>query len=196
MVPRAVYDRVRLSAVAGVAVVGASLVLAALCLLCVDTVLPRSPLLLSEATRHAIYRFAPQGWKFFTKDPHSTEFFVYRAQSRAPSGESWESITAPPMASRENLWGADRVIRTQGLEIALLLDAAGDELRWTECDDDIERCAVDAAPGPAVRNRAPVPTICGTIAMTKERPVPWAWRHLRSRMPMTIARARVECSNG
>ncbi len=182
--------------VAGAALVGGSAIIASLCLLCLGVVVPPSALRLSKAHGHTVSQFFPQGWKFFTKDPLSADFFVYRAQP----DQTWISITSPPMGSRENLWGLDRRIRTQGLELALLLNGgrggAGDALTWTECDDAIGPCAAAAPPGPVVHNGAPAPTVCGDTAVTQEQPVPWAWRHLRSRMPMKIARVRVECSKG
>ncbi|HWL84620.1 MAG TPA: SdpA family antimicrobial peptide system protein [Polyangiaceae bacterium] len=178
--------------VAGAALLGGGALVAAMCLLCLGTVLPPSALRLPKATGHAVSLFFPQGWKFFTKDPLSADFYVYRTQS----DRSWVSITAPAMGSRENLWGIDRRIRTQGLELAKLLGESSKELNWSDCDDAIGRCAEGIAAGPVIHNHAPAPTVCGTIAVTQERPVPWSWRHLRSRMPFTIARARVECSNG
>ena len=178
--------------VAGAALIGGSTIIASLCLVCLGVVVPPSALRLSKPNGHAVYRFFPQGWKFFTKDPLSADFFVYRAQP----GQTWISITSPSMGSRENLWGLDRRIRTQGLELASLLGEAGDTLTWTDCDDAVAPCAAGTPQGPVIRNDAPAPSVCGDVAVTQEQPVPWAWRHLRSRMPMKIARVRVTCSNG
>jgi len=182
----------RLRTMAGAGLVAGSVFVATLCFLCLGMVLPQSALHLSKTQGQRVSRFFPQGRKFFTKDPLSADFLVYRRQSP----QTWVSIAAPSMGSRENLWGADRIIRTQGLELAMLLADAGDALRWTECDDTVDTCASGAAEGPLVDNHAPIPTLCGDVAVTRERPVPWAWRHLRSRMPYTIARVRVRCSNG
>ncbi|AXG80370.1 SdpA family antimicrobial peptide system protein [Streptomyces paludis] len=126
-----------------------------------------------------VHAVAPQGWAFFTKSPRDPELVPYRY-----AGTSWKTVSMGPHSRPSNAFGLDRASRSQGIEMALLLNEAP-ELKWTECEDhpDVETCLESitsaSADGPArIRNRSPEPTLCGTVAIVQAEPVPWAWRDL------------------
>jgi antimicrobial peptide system SdpA family protein len=151
---------------------------------------PRGPLELSGRSGYAAALLLPQGWKFFTKDPRSSELYAYASSA---AGE-WRAVSASAMSSSENLHGLDRRVRTQGLEIGLILSEVPKPAHWADCAGTVAACAASVDPVD-VHNRSPVPTLCGDIALTREQPVPWAWRHLRYTSPFKLTRVRVQCAH-
>ncbi|MFJ8931964.1 SdpA family antimicrobial peptide system protein [Streptomyces sp. NPDC102364] len=120
----------------------------------------------------AVNRLAPQGWSFFTKSPRESELqpFVLR-------DSVWQDRLLAPHGAPHNAFGVNRRSRSQGIEMALLLSKAR-SLRWTACDRDLEACLARATRHGHVTNRTPEPTLCGTVALVEQKPVPFAWRHL------------------
>ncbi|MGW1072035.1 SdpA family antimicrobial peptide system protein [Streptomyces sp. NPDC002537] len=117
--------------------------------------------------------FVPQGWAFFTKSPESEQMGAYR-----PNGDDEpHSLSMTPQGRAANLFGLTRRQRAQGPEEALLNAQVHG---WEPCQDSDDECLHGAAARPAlaVTNTSPLPSLCGDVVMTNERPVPWAYRDL------------------
>ncbi|MFK4068169.1 SdpA family antimicrobial peptide system protein [Streptomyces sp. NPDC029674] len=140
----------------------------------------------------AFSAFVPQGWAFFTKDPQSEQFGAYRPRGGAPP----ENLSLTPQGKAENLFGLSRRQRAQGPEEALL---ASEVRHWETCrgsNDDCLRAAA-ARPAAAVANPSPLPSLCGDVIVTSQRPVPWAYRELLSESSRVTraAHLRIRCDD-
>ncbi|MFI7443457.1 SdpA family antimicrobial peptide system protein [Nonomuraea indica] len=134
---------------------------------------------------------APQGWAFFTRSAREHREIVWR---RSPSG-GWEPALLGPHAEARNLWGFDRRSRAQAVDLGILLGAvpAGE---WSSCDTgEITRCLGSLTRAVPVANPAPRPLLCGTLGVSRQEPLPWAWAGAaaRTRMPATVVRLDVRC---
>ncbi|MEV8017521.1 SdpA family antimicrobial peptide system protein [Streptomyces sp. NPDC086554] len=139
----------------------------------------------------AFSAFVPQGWAFFTKDPQSEQFGAYRPRG---GGARPENLSLTPQGKAENLFGLSRRQRAQGPEEALL---ASKVRHWETCQGSNDDCLRAAAvrPATAVTNPSPLPSLCGDVIVTNQRPVPWAYREL---LPETsrvtrAAHLRIRC---
>lgn len=118
-------------------------------------------------------RMAPQGWGFFTKSPRDTELQPYLRR-----GGRWTNAHLGPHGAPRNAFGLDRRSRSQGIEMALLVNEA-DNAKWTDCaDDTLTACLGDAGRPGTVTNTTPEPSLCGRTAIVRQEPVRFAWRDL------------------
>ena len=136
---------------------------------------------------HVLRQVVPEGWAFFTKSPRSARqrLFVRR-------GERWEPTGA---GGARAIGGLSRAPRAQGVELGLLLADVGPDA-WAECEgDSVEACLDATAPAEPVANVLPSPTLCGTLGIVSQKPVPWAWRSMADRvdMPSSTLRLEVTC---
>jgi antimicrobial peptide system SdpA family protein len=140
--------------------------------------LPYSParLPLAESAHTALW--APQGWSFFTRDPREEKQTVY-----VRHGSEWESALLAPHDRPANLAGLRRKSRAQGVEMALLVNGFSNN-DWQPCTESLEQCLAQLSSGHEVKNISPAPTMCGTVAVVLQKPVPWAWA--RSSRPVTM----------
>jgi antimicrobial peptide system SdpA family protein len=132
----------------------------------------------------------PQGWAFFTAPPQSERRLPWvRVDGR------WVSANAGPSATLRNAFGLRRGARLQNLEIEALV-AKLPKSRWTSCRGSVASCVDPITPSIHVRNDSRQPTLCGDVAVTVSKPVPWAWARegLHVDMPQTAIRMIVECS--
>lgn len=135
--------------------------------------------------------WAPQGWGFFTKEAREGRRSTVYARR---SGE-WESAMLAPHSNLRNVFGLNRASRAQAVEAALLASSLP-RAAWRGCDDTVLDCLRSSAGGSvAARNPMPHPTLCGTVGIVVQRPVPWAWTRSRRpvHMPATLATADIEC---
>jgi antimicrobial peptide system SdpA family protein len=131
----------------------------------------------------------PEGWKFFTKDAREPRVLAFTRE-----GGAWRSSDFGPNADAR-FFGLDRVGRTQGVEIGLLLEAAKGE-PWSPCSGSPVECLDAATPvAEPIVNLAGAQTLCGDVALVRQAPVPWAWAHAaaETRMPSTVLRMTVQC---
>lgn len=140
--------------------------------------LPYSPVRLPGARMAHSFLWAPQGWSFFTRDPREEDRTVYVRRDSV-----WESAMLAPHDRLSNLGGLRRKSRAQMVELALLLEGIPADA-WQPCAASLQECLGRIPQGRAVRNTAPAPSMCGTIAVMLQRPVPWAWA--RSSKPVTM----------
>ena len=142
---------------------------------------------LDRPTGSVLRQIVPEGWAFFTKSPRSP-----RQQLFARRGERWEPTG---IGGARAIGGLSRAPRAQGVEVGLLL-ADVDPEAWAACDGEaVEACLDATAPTEPVANVLPSPTLCGTIGIVSQEPVPWAWRSLADRvaMPSSTLRLEVTC---
>lgn len=129
---------------------------------------------LQNTTSSPIRTITPQGWAFFTKSPRDAELAPFRKE-----GGEWRDAARTPHAKPSNIFGLDRASRSQGIEMALLLNEAP-TTKWADCADssDVTDCLEKAKTSGTLKNPSPDPTLCGRAAVVQMRPVPWAWRDL------------------
>ena len=131
-----------------------------------------------------VRQVVPEGWSFFTRSPRSPRhrLFVRRGQRWEPTG--LDGIRA--------VGGLNRAHRAQGVELGLLM-ADLDSDGWSECDGQgVEACLDASALAGTVANALPDPTLCGTIGLVSQEPVPWAWRSMADRVDMPVSTLRFE----
>ena len=154
--------------------------------------LPASPvdLPLAEDRALTIRALVPQGWAFFTRSPREPRVIPY-----APAADgSWRSVHARRHAEPAQVFGLNRSSRAQGVEMGLLLDAVAED-DWVACDDTPQTCLASAAITVQTENVSPEPTLCGTIVLVRQEPLPWAWSGSSSpdSMPAEIAGLEISC---
>jgi antimicrobial peptide system SdpA family protein len=171
-----------------VALVG--LVAAVLALYVVHGSLPTNPLSLPLERSSTLRAFVPEGWGFFTASPRDTTPLPLR---RGPSGV-WTSVAAGALAVPADAFGADRVRRAQGTEIALVLHDVP-KGSWSTCREAPAAC-LERLPVFGTRSDvSPGKTICGDIGFVRQEVLPWAWRSAAGQtvMPSQVLRLRVAC---
>ncbi|MEQ4304268.1 SdpA family antimicrobial peptide system protein [Plantactinospora sp. B6F1] len=153
-----------------------------------NAALPASPFTLPGPKAETVRSLLPQGWAFFTKSPRSRSAEVY--QHEADGG--WRNITAGPRHRAGDLMGLDRLGRSQGTELALLLALApkGD---WRECERAPTACLSQSTVTRTLPNRSTHHSICGEVGVVLQDVLPWAWRDAPTTMPSKVLRVRVTC---
>ncbi|WP_078866509.1 SdpA family antimicrobial peptide system protein [Streptomyces sp. NRRL S-1448] len=156
-----------------------------------QTHLPKNVLELpgQEEATPAIRSIAAQGWSFFTKSPRDVELFPYVLHN----GE-WKSASLAPHSEPRNAFGLNRRSRSQGIEMALLMTKAS-KTSSRKCESSLGDCLHSALPKVKISNPSPDPTLCGTIAIVQQKPVPWAWRDLMTErhFPTQVTSWEVVC---
>jgi antimicrobial peptide system SdpA family protein len=134
--------------------------------------------------------FAPQGWKFFTRNPQEQATLVFQATT----GGSWSSASLTPNSRFSNGFGLSRRGRAQGIEIGLLLRSVVPSA-FIECTTEPASCFGSLAEIGPVQNGSPDPSLCGLVGVAMQRPVPWAWARSKKRvvMPSRVIKMRVIC---
>lgn len=156
--------------------------------LVVHASLPINPIRLAGVPEHEIAMVAPEGWKFFTRNPQEEQTLPLRH-----AGGTWTSASENPNSRADNLFGLDRTGRAQGFELAALVGhvAKGD---WTPCDAPVAAC-LDKAEPHRIQTRFPGATLCGDIGLVARPPLPWAWARSTTspQMPTRVVRVEVSC---
>jgi antimicrobial peptide system SdpA family protein len=152
--------------------------------------LPSNPIELPFEHALHVRDWFPEGWAFFTAPAQHDMRLPF---ARASEGAPWVSANAGPNARAENYYGMRRGARLQNLEVEILSEQAP-ETSWTSCDEANASC-FDAAPPVAVKNPTHAPTLCGDVVLVVQKPVPWAWSHLKTAvsMPAKVLRLEVTC---
>lgn len=140
--------------------------------------LPYSPVRLPFARMAHTFVWAPQGWSFFTRDPREAKRTVYVRHD-----STWESALLAPQGRLSNLGGLRRKSRAQGLEMALMINSHPADA-WYDCAESLQECLAQLPRGRAARNTSPARTLCGTVVIVLQRPIPWAW--VRASKPVTM----------
>jgi antimicrobial peptide system SdpA family protein len=135
--------------------------------------------------------WAPQGWKFFTRNPREDWLLPFH---RGPDGE-WTTASLGPNGRLDAYFGISRRPRAQGIEIGLLLYKLHKGI-WNACNGDPTYCLEHSPIKATLHNRSPNPTLCGVIGFVHQRQVPWAWDArgvAPAFMPSRIAKFEVKC---
>ncbi len=162
---------------------------AIVCAYSIHASVPHNPIHLPLESSIDARTWAPQGWAFFTRDAHEEELDILFADQQG----TWRPAGDGPNASASNWFGASRRGRARSNEAGTLLQSVPHGA-WKDCGTDINECA-SLAPVIHVLNPLAEPTLCGSVAFSMQRPVPWAWAHgpKEVRMPVRIARVEVTC---
>jgi len=157
-------------------------------LLVVHASLPVNPIQLPGVPEHEIALVAPEGWKFFTRNPQEDQTLPFRR-----SNGEWISASENPNSRADNLFGIDRAGRAQGFELSALLARIG-EKAWTPCDGPYSACLKQAESRP-VHMTFRGATLCGEIGIVARPPIPWAWSRssVQPQMPARVVRVEVTC---
>jgi antimicrobial peptide system SdpA family protein len=180
-------ESVRVRASGAIALfVGASLLVATTY---VGTGNVETPIRMPFADRFEMAVMAPEGWKFFTKDPQAERLYFFRHEENA-----WHSASRGTNAEPSNFFGMSRDGRTQGMEAAVLMKNLP-EASWKACDDTPSSCLATDGDVVHVQNDLPLPTLCGSIGLVLQKPVPWTWAKLSHpvTMPSRVTRLEVKC---
>ena len=134
--------------------------------------------------------FVPEGWAFFTKSPRDDRLLSF---VRNGDGE-WTYINRGPNAESRNWFGINRTSRAQGPEIGGLMSLLRASA-WQSCTGDPRPCLEKSQVAFSGRNRSPTATLCGTVGIVLQQPLPWAWYDARDQiqLPSRVAKLEVTC---
>jgi|SRR5580658_459357 antimicrobial peptide system SdpA family protein len=135
----------------------------------------------------AVKLLVPEGWAFFTKSPLSPEPDVYGF-----SGGRWHLLNAGPQATLGNLMGLNRLDRSQGTELAILMVQVPPR-SWSSCQQAPVACLSRLPLEGTVSNTSTHHTACGDVGLVVQQVLPWAWRNLNVVMPSRVVRVNVTC---
>jgi len=135
----------------------------------------------------------PQGWAFFTKSPRTPEVQPFQVDGTT----SMDSLALGPNSSPRWLFGLNRTSRIQEFELGEI-NRLTSQVEWTDCDGPLTASCVEAARAAGaepVDNPFPLQTLCGTIALVREEPVPWAFanRGIDTEPPADLKVVDVRC---
>jgi len=151
--------------------------------------LPHNPIALPLEKELSMRAWAPEGWKFFTRNPKEERpvLFVQR------DGQ-WQRAETGPASRPHYLFGLNRAGRVQGLELGLILEHIP-RGAWHNCDKTPLDCISTSATAITVTNRSPRSTLCGSVGLAMQKPIPWSWIGLPRPvvMPSRIVRLKVKC---
>jgi antimicrobial peptide system SdpA family protein len=134
--------------------------------------LPYNPLSIRPSEERLVRSFVPEGWGFFTRNPREKDLQLYfKRDGYWVKNKSW------PISSISNLGGMDRYPRAQSVELAMILKMVPDS-SWRYCQQSFIQCLNGIKPL-IIKNPSPNPTLKGSICITSQSPVPWAWYELR-----------------
>jgi antimicrobial peptide system SdpA family protein len=152
-------------------------------------IVPHNPVKLPLEPSRAVYVFLPQGWKFFTRDPQTTDpsFYTYR-------NGAWHGADKLPNMRAVNLFGASREGRAQSVELGRIYSELP-KSAWSDCDGEPTVCLDRLKSARTTANAAHRPSVCGTVGFILQKPVPWAWRDatIPVIMPSRVVRVEVTC---
>jgi antimicrobial peptide system SdpA family protein len=149
-----------------------------------------SPVKPSSAVRLVQLAVIPQGWSFFTRNPREPYDIVYRPEKGRLAPVTFANT------SRRSGFGTSRAARAAHAEV-MRLTAPVLGTSWEPCQEDPAHCAAryPRAPLP-VTNWSTTRLVCGTVAVVRQPPVPWAWRESRARthMDSKVVLLEVDCT--
>ena len=131
----------------------------------------------------------PEGWKFFTRNPREE-----RIAMMVRKDGQWINGSRTPNANPSNAFGLNRLGRAQGVELALLLENVPSEA-WSACKGNTTTCLEKTEPTIRRTNISPNPSLCGSVGLVSQKPIPWAWARegMHVEMPATVIRMEIQC---
>jgi antimicrobial peptide system SdpA family protein len=149
--------------------------------------LPATAFQLPFSNPRAVRLLVPEGWAFFTKSPLSPDPTAYGFR-----GGHWHPLNAGPQATLSNVMGLDRLARSQGTELAILMQQIPPG-SWSPCRQAPVACLSRLTVQRTVLDTSTHRTVCGDVGLVMQQVLPWAWRNLRTVMPSTVVRVTVTC---
>lgn len=152
---------------------------------------PYNPVAPPALKRIAIATFVHEGWGFFTRNPREPDVTLHGLVNGR-----WVQLSMGPISSARNLYGLNRAVRAQGAEFGLVAQQLGAPA-WVECETEPIGCLRTAPYARGIQNASPSPTLCGTVGIVRQAPLPWAWREWSGllTMPSSVAVLEVACEN-
>ena len=150
--------------------------------------LPATVISLPGQDTRLVSTFMPEGWAFFTKSPRSVSPVVYRYE---PAG-TWRDVTAGPIAEVTDVMGLDRMSRSQGTELAMIVRLVPEDA-WLDCQQLPTDCLSRTTAARTLPNLSNHHSVCGEIGIVAQEVLPWAWRETPVVMPSKIVRVKVTC---
>jgi antimicrobial peptide system SdpA family protein len=149
--------------------------------------MPYNPVDLPGESALQVGAWAPEGWKFFTRNPQEETAHPYIQRDGA-----WVRA-ASPSGSPKYAFGLDRSGRAEGIEMGLIAQHLP-KSAYKACGEDEEPvdCLAHTRGSLRVKNESPNPTLCGQVAIVMQRPAPWAWAQSGRKITMPARAARIE----
>lgn len=151
---------------------------------------PESPFPWTPQERTDLITLAPEGWAFFTRNPREPVKELYRRQS----GE-WIPRDRANF-SLHNWLGLKRASTIENVELHHLLRVAGPDSVWTQCTENVQRCArAQDVYTVEVSNTTLTQRFCGPLLIREHKPVPWAWSDAEDPvvMPSKMVQLDISC---
>ncbi|MDQ3953248.1 MAG: SdpA family antimicrobial peptide system protein [Actinomycetota bacterium] len=157
----------------------------------VDAALPANVVHLPFEAELNARTLVPQGWGFFTRTPREPDLQPFVLDE---ASDEWVDVSRAPHSEARNFFGLRRASKAQRIELALVRTGVPKEA-WTECRGRPFDCLDGAETVGPVTNGSVDPTICGTVGLVSQEPVPWAWARSGRDivMPSRVARVDVTC---
>lgn len=157
----------------------------------VDAALPSNVVHLPFENVVQARTLVPQGWGFFTRSPREADLEPYVLDEA--SGD-WADVSRAPHSEARNVFGLRRASKAQRIELALVRSGVPKEA-WSDCEGDPFDCLDTSEASGPITNGSPGPSICGTVGLVSQEPVPWAWARSGRDidMPSRVARVEVNC---
>lgn len=132
----------------------------------------------------------PESWQFFTRDPETVSYVLYR------DGEHAHRLDTLPQSSASNLFGLSRNQRSQDTEKAILASKAS---QWFTCGGMApNECLRSSREEPAqkVPGLRRAPNFCGDALLAIQKPRPFVYRNLSSEEYSIdkVAHLRISCA--
>lgn len=136
--------------------------------------------------------FVPQGWGFFTRAAQEEDFYIYNRDKGV-----WKNAFLGPNGKAHFVFGWSRAARAQGVEYGKIFTQIP-KARFERCQSNHLTCLEaykKIEPLYEVENSSPSPTLCGTLGVILQKPVPWAWfkENQAIDMPSRVVRVNVKC---
>lgn len=134
-----------------------------------------------------------QGWGFFTRDAREDIVRVAHAEDHG-----WQVSDENVTSMRENLFGLSRRSRNFDQDLSFLLENVPAGSRWTDCRTVSEPVScltkTQLRSAPELRLHSSSKSLCGTVVLTRQPPVPFAFSRFRVAPPGAVLALDVKCS--
>ncbi|MCY1694023.1 SdpA family antimicrobial peptide system protein [Curtobacterium sp. SL109] len=133
-----------------------------------------------------------QGWGFFTRDAREDIVRVAHADHHG-----WRVADGNVTSTRENLFGLSRRSRNFDQDLSFLLEGVPAGTRWTDCRTvtEPESCLTETQlrNAPELSLHSSSSSLCGTVVLTRQPPVPFAFSRFRAAPPGAVLALDVKC---
>jgi antimicrobial peptide system SdpA family protein len=139
------------------------------CCYAIHASLPFNTIRLPFETWAHIRFFAPEGFGFFTRNPREERMLLFTKRDNG-----WVSASVGPNGDVRNLFGLNRAPRAQGFESSLLFSKVPMKV-LVGCEETPKVCLSQSSTPIQTTNAYPHATLCGSVGIVVQKPIPWAW---------------------